>query len=66
MTRKREGAAIRQETRANGNPARGRQPRTSLADARDHGEFSSRLELVATCIVGFLFLFSFMWLAAAY
>ncbi|MBR0403796.1 MAG: hypothetical protein IJI68_01030 [Eggerthellaceae bacterium] len=66
MTRKREGAAIRQEARANGYPARSRQPQRSLPEPRDAGEFESRGELVVTIVVGFLFLYAFMWLAAAY
>ena len=66
MTRKREGAAIRQETRAQRKRPEGRQPVESIAERTDFGEFRSLSELVATCLVGSLFLFCFMWLAAAY
>lgn len=66
MTMKREGAAIRQETRAQGKRPESRQPIENIAERGDFGEFSSLTEFVATCLAGSLFLFCFMWLAAAY
>lgn len=66
MTRKKEGAAIRKETRAHGNRASHRQPTGSLPERRDGRELSSRAETVATCVIGTLFLYVFMWLVAAY
>lgn len=65
MTEKCRGAAIRQETRAQGSPAVCRQPRESIAERRGAGELTPK-EFAVSCVVGTLFVFSFMWLAAAY
>lgn len=66
MTRQRKGAATYHSTRANQHPARSRQARKSIAAPRDAGEQMTLGSFAAAVLVGFLFMFSFMWLAAAY
>ena len=66
MRSKKEGAATYQSTRANRQPAHGRKTHTSIATPRDEVEQMSKGQLALACLVGFLFMFSFMWLAAAY
>ena len=64
---KKEGAAIRQDTRSTRVTAYSRRPRPSVAQKRadDRAELSL-LQVVGSSIVGVVFLFAFMWLAAAY
>lgn len=65
MTKQREGAAIRQDTRANDNPALRRKPMNSLPEGRD-GELDSPAALILASLAGAIIMFSFMWLTAAY
>lgn len=66
MTSKKEGAATYQSTRANRKPARSRKTHTSISTPRDEVEQMSMIQLILTSLAGFLFMVSFMWLAAAY
>lgn len=65
VNRQKEGAAPRQGTRSKA-PARSRKPRPSVAELRDDDEFTSKLKLVATGIIGAIIMYALMWLAAAY
>lgn len=65
MISQKEGAANRQVTRSNSHAARSRKPTHSIPAWESDEEWSIG-KTVAIGIVGFLFLFSFMWLAAAY
>ena len=60
-----EGAAIRQDTRSNRNAAKSRTPYPSIPAWQEEEEWSTG-KTALVMVVGFLFLFSFMWLAAAY
>ena len=66
VTSKKEGAATYQSTRANRKPAQCRKTHTSITTPRDEVEQMPLAQLALTVLVGFLFMFSFMWLAAAY
>ncbi len=65
MISRKEGAANRQVTRANGIAARSRKPRPSVAELQEQEEWSVG-KTIAITIIGALFLYVFMWLAAAY
>jgi hypothetical protein len=62
---RKEGAAIRQDHRSNGYPATRRTTIESIPAWADEEEWS-RPKTIAIIVVGALFLYAFMWLAAAY
>lgn len=66
MKRQKEGATTYQSNRANQHTARSRQARKSIAAPRDASEPMTLKGFVMTVLVGFSFMFSFMWLVAAY
>lgn len=66
VIRQEEGPAIRQDTRATAQPAMSRKTRPSVAELQDCGDFESPREMAAVIAIGTVFLFAFMWLAAAY
>lgn len=65
VTSRKEGAAIRQDHRSNRKPAASGEPMQSIPAWADDEEWSTG-KTALVMVVGFLFLFSFMWLAAAY
>ena len=67
MTREKEGAAIRQDRRSGKKLAMRQRPRPSVAEKRANDRAALSLMKFAACVaVGVAFLFSLMWLAAAY
>jgi len=65
VIRRKEGAAIRQDHRSNSVAARSRKPRQSIPAWADDEEWSTG-KTIAVIIVGSIFLYAFMWLAADY
>lgn len=65
MNGRRKGAAIRQDTRAKGYPATRRTTIESIPAWADDEEWGMG-KTIAIAIVGAVFIFAFMWLAAAY
>lgn len=65
MINAKEGAAIRQDTRANAQPAKRRKTRRILPELREPEEWG-RAETIIAIAIGGAFLYAFMWLAAAY
>lgn len=65
MINRKEGAAIRQDHRSNGYPATRRTTIESIPAWADDEEWSVG-KTIAIAVVGALFLYVFMWLAAAY
>ena len=61
----REGAAIRQDHRANTKPAKSRKACISVAELREPEEWSAG-RTVVVALVAALFMYAFMFLAAAY
>ena len=67
MIRQKEGACSDQRFRPNANRAIRPHARPSVAQKRaDDRSQLSLVEFLGSCAVGTLFLFAFMWLAAAY
>lgn len=62
---RKEGAAIRQDHRSNGYPATRRTTIESIPAWSEYEEWS-KPKTIAITAIGTLFLFAFMWLAAAY
>ena len=60
-----EGAATRQSNRANGYPATRRKPVRSISELEEPEQWS-RGKVFLAVFAGSLFLYAFMWLAAAY
>ena len=65
MTRRNEGAAIRQDHRSRSNAARNRMPAHSIPAWEAEEEWSAP-KTIAVSIAGAFFLYACMWLAAAY
>ena len=62
-----EGAAIRQDIRAEQKPAQRRKPRPSIAELQDRAQRVERaLSYGTITVAGGGALFAFMWLVAAY
>lgn len=65
MRSEKEGAANRQVHRSNARPAVCRQARPSITAWEADEEWSTG-KTIAAIIIGTVFLYTFMWLAAAY
>ena len=65
MNSQKEGAAIRQDHRSNSIAARNRKPRQSIP-AWEADEEWSMAKTIAVAVIGAIFVYAFMWLAAAY
>lgn len=66
MRNEREGAVTFHSIRANSMPAHDRTTRNSIATPSDEVEQMSAGQLLLVILVGVVFVFSFMWIAAAY